>query len=129
MSTTPITFIDDDPILFVDDNAICCLETTATLRDLGYTVVNAYDADGAFDALSRKSPLRALVTDIDLGPGPDGFEVARIARGAYPALAVVFISGTAASRHHSEGVSGSEFVSKPFLPYQIAEALNRAIAA
>ncbi|MBR7618586.1 response regulator [Phenylobacterium sp. 20VBR1] len=129
MSTAPVTFIDDDPILFVDDNAICSLETTATLRELGYNVVNAYDANGAFDTLSRRTPLGALVTDVDLGPGPDGFEVARVARATYPALAVVFISGTAAGRHVAEGVSGSEFVSKPFEPYEIAEALGRAMAA
>ena len=122
-----VTFIDDDPILFVDDDALCSLDTCATLRELGYNVLCAHSAQGALDTLSAHRPLAALVTDIDLGEGPDGFEVARSAREAYPSLAVVFISGTAGGRHAAEGVCRSEFIAKPYQPQQIAEALSRTL--
>jgi FixJ family two-component response regulator len=40
---------------------------------------------------------------------------------------VVFISGTAETRHAAEGVVGSEFIAKPFQSNQILAALERAI--
>lgn len=127
MSPKHATFVDDDPILFVDDDALCSLDTCTALRELGYKVLSADTAQGALDTLGGHGRLTALVTDIDLGEGPDGFEVARTARQAYPRLAVVFISGTAAARHTAEGVCRSEFITKPYQPEQIAEALDRTM--
>lgn len=97
------------------------------LRAEGFGVTEAYCASAAFELLSKHGVLSALVTDVDLGPGPDGFAVARRARAAYPGLPVVFISGTAVSRHLFEGVGGSQFIAKPLNPRQIVEALHRAL--
>lgn len=127
MSNPPSVFADDAAILFVDDNAVCGLETGSILRDLGYQVVNLYDAADAFEALAANRPLLALVTDVDLGPGPDGFDIARAARLAYPDLPVVYVSGTTPARHGAEGVPGSEFVAKPCNPADVAGALKRVI--
>ena len=127
MSNPLPVFADDAAILFVDDNAVCGLETGSILRDLGYQVVSLYDAAGAFEALAADQPLLALVTDVDLGPGPDGFDIARAARLSYPDLPVVYISGTASARHVAEGVPGSEFVAKPCNPADVAGALARAL--
>ncbi|MFD3265511.1 response regulator [Phenylobacterium ferrooxidans] len=127
MSNSLPAFIDDAAVLFVDDNAICGLETSGILRDLGYQVLSLFDAAGAFAALARRQPLIALVTDVDLGPGSDGFDIARAARRVYPALPVVYISGTASARHVAEGVPGSEFVAKPCNPADVAGALARAL--
>jgi len=127
MSNPLPVFVDDAAILFVDDDAICGLETGSILLDLGYQVVSLYDAAGAFEALAAHHPLLALVTDVDLGPGPDGFDIARAARLSYPDLPVVYISGTASARHVAEGVPGSQFVAKPCNPTDVAGALARAL--
>src|SRR5688572_3986679 len=97
-------------ILFVDDNFLFNLDTREFLQSLGVSVEPAYCATAAFETIDRGRRLSALVTDIDLGPGPDGFEVARYARAAYPKLPVVYISGTRAAGYAQEGVAGSEFV-------------------
>src|SRR5437868_14845080 len=104
----------DAPILFIDDNLMCHLDNCERLREFGYAVEEAYTAREAIEKIDRHGPIKALVTDIDLGPGTDGFEIARRARAAYPRLPVVYISGTAAVRHHQEGVEDSVFISKPF---------------
>jgi len=112
-------------VLFVDDNFLFNLDTREFLQGLGVSVEPAYCAAAAFEAIDRGRRLSALVTDIDLGPGPDGFEVARYARAAYPELPVVYISGTREAGYAQEGVPGSEFIGKPLQPSQVAEALIR----
>lgn len=114
-------------ILFVDDNFICNLETREFLRAEGLLVREAYCGRAALEMIHRRDRFSALVTDIDLGRGPDGFAIARRAREVHPDIPVVFISGQMGPRVASEGVSGSEFVAKPFHPSQVIAALDRAI--
>lgn len=114
-------------ILLVEDDFILNFGLRETLEEAGYRVVSVYCGEAALEALNRHPYLAALVTDIDLGVGPDGFDIASSARAAYPRLPVVFISGTMASDHAARGVAGSEFVAKPFQPQQVVAALGRAI--
>jgi CheY-like chemotaxis protein len=114
-------------VLFVEDDFVSSMECCEFLRASGLAVTEAYCAAAAFELLDRPGRLSGLVTDIDLGAGPDGFEVARRARAAYPDIPVVYISGATPGRHAAEGVKGSEFVAKPLHPRQILEALGRAI--
>jgi len=111
-------------ILFVEDDPIISMSASEFIRDRGFKVLDADCALDAMKVIDRHSYLSALVTDIDLGPGQDGFALAREARAAYPRLPVVFVSGTAASRHAAEGVEGSVFINKPYHPRQVVEALN-----
>lgn len=111
-------------ILFVEDDVLCALETCEALRKYGYNVVEVHCAQDAVQVIGDHLRLSALVTDVDLGPGADGFEVARRARAAYPLLPVVFVSGASGARHRTEGVCGSQFIAKPYQVSQIAEALE-----
>jgi CheY-like chemotaxis protein len=114
-------------ILFVEDNRVSSLLNCQVLREEGYDVVEAFCAEEAVEIIDRQGYLSALVTDINLGHGGDGFYVARRARAAYPRLPVVFISAAAATRFPLEGVERSEFIDKPFHPARIMEALERAM--
>ena len=116
--------MDAQQILFVEDDPITGLSTCGFIRDRGFSVLDADCAAEARQILDRHGYLSALVTDVDLGAGEDGFALARQARAAYPHLPVVFISGTASSRHASEGVAGSVFIGKPYHPRQIVDALS-----
>ena len=120
-------------ILFVEDDLLLSSSSCGFIRDRGMRVIEASSALLATDVINRLTYLSALVSDIDLGEGEDGFDVARRARTAYPHLPVVFVSGAAASRHAAEGVEGSIFISKPYHPRQIVEALcalgNEKVAA
>jgi CheY-like chemotaxis protein len=97
------------------------------LKDNGFDAIGVHCAAAAFEAAASAPALSALVTDIDLGAGADGFEVARRVRGANPHLPVVYISGAAEARFRSEGVERSEFLRKPVPPSEIVEALRRAV--
>ena len=113
-----------DPVLFVGDDVISHFLNCDTRRQSGFAVLEASSASDACAAIDQHPRLSALVTDIELGSGADGFEVARRARGANPDISIVYISGTAARRHPREDVERSLFISKPFVPCQIVEALT-----
>lgn len=116
--------MEKDEVLFVDDDVVSHLANCDLLRQSGYEVIEANSVPDACTALDQHPHLAALVTDIDLGAGADGFELARRARAAQPGLPVIYISGTAAKRHRAEGVRNSAFIAKPFDPDQILDALT-----
>lgn len=114
-------------VLIVDDDILTNLVACETLKDCGFDAVGVHSARDALEAVGHAAELGALVTDINLGTGPDGFEVARRARAANPRLPVVYISAAAAARFPSEGVARSEFLGKPFRPREMVEALRRVV--
>jgi FixJ family two-component response regulator len=113
-------------VLFVADGFMCNLSSCDFLQENEFDTLTTYFASSDFAVIGKHEDLSGLVTDIDLGPGADGFEVARRIRAAYPDIAVVHISGMGRERFTAEGVRGSKFVAKPFRPSQITEALGRA---
>jgi DNA-binding NtrC family response regulator len=119
----------DSFVLFVDDSRLCALVTSEILRDNGFDVLETGSAEEAYAVIGGTQSLLALVTDIELGGGDNGFDIARRARALRPGLPVVYVSGVAPSRHAAEGVIGSEFIAKPFRRQRIVEALGRVIGA
>lgn len=110
-------------LLFVEDDFLLNISTCEFIRDRGIRVIEATDAASATKIIESQGYLSGLVSDIDLGLGADGFEVARRVRAIYPGLPVVFVSGAAAARHKLEGVEGSIFIDKPYHPRQIVDAI------
>ena len=112
-------------VLFAEDDFLLNLDISETLREHGFDVESVYCGGAAIEAIGRSRGLVALVTDIDLGSGPNGFDVARRARAAYPELPIVFISGAMAGRHLEAGIAGSVFIPKPVRPSDIAKVLDK----
>ena len=114
-------------ILFAEDDHVLNMATSGDLEEHGLSVDSVYSGRAAMEAIGRHGYITALLTDVDLGAGPDGFDVARHARALHPALPVVYVSGTMATQHAIEGVEGSLFVAKPFHPRQITDALDQVM--
>jgi CheY-like chemotaxis protein len=119
--------MDTARILVVEDSFILIYDICEFLRAYGYSIKPVYCGQAAFEAIDRHEHLSALLTDIELGPGPDGVDVARYARAFSPNLPVVFMSAALNPRHEFNGILRSEFIAKPFRPEQIADALSRVI--
>jgi CheY-like chemotaxis protein len=114
-------------ILLVEDDLVLNMATRESLEELGYEVNSVYSGPSAIAAIDRLEYITALLTDIDLGAGPDGFDVARHARTFYRDLPVVYVSGSMAAHHAAHGVNGSAFVAKPFQTRQVLDALAHVI--
>ena len=114
-------------ILVVDDNPMVAATVEDTLRDAGYAVLTVESGEEACMLIEQADELAAVVTDIRLEPGTDGWEVARHARKLHPDVAIVYISGRDAPRHECCGVPHSCMLSKPFGCTRLVDAVTAGI--
>jgi len=64
-----------------------------------------------------------MVTDVNLGAGPTGWDVAAKAREMIPTLPVIYVTGDSGHHWPSHGVPQSVIITKPFAAAQIVVAL------
>ena len=117
-------------LLYVEDEAITSGLVEEALREAGFEVLTASDGHEALVQLEAKSgSLRGLITDINLGDCPDGWEVARSARESISGLPVVYVSGACEHEWTARGVPNSLMIAKPFAPAQIVVAISSLLVA
>jgi CheY-like chemotaxis protein len=110
-------------LLVVEDNPLVLMLLATTFEDEGFAVEEAADGAAALAALNRPgAPFDALVTDIDLGQGPDGRMVAQAARRMAPELPVLFV--TAERLAQPDLPPPAQVVPKPFTAEQLVRALR-----
>lgn len=116
-------------ILLVEDDAMIGLSLQTTLEDAGFGIQYVESGVDAVGALSSSDLPAGLITDINLGEGPDGWAVARRAREASPLIPVVYMSGDSAHEHSAYGVPDSVIIQKPFALAQIVTAISALLNA
>jgi DNA-binding response OmpR family regulator len=112
-------------VLYVEDEPLIRELTATVLREAGFEIVVAENGDAALAALDGDAdPFRAVVTDVSLGPGPDGWRVAKRARELNHALPVVYVSGANAHEWQSKSVPASVMITKPYSPERIVTVIS-----
>lgn len=81
-------------ILAVDDDPLILTLLEQAFASLGYEVRVA-DSAAAARKIARDFDPDVAVLDVDLGAGPDGFDLATALKTASPGLAVVFLTNVA----------------------------------
>lgn len=116
---------DTAQLLVAEDDAVLQMDLEDTLRTSGFDPLIAANGAQAIVALEAAGPdLRAVVTSIKLGEGPDGWEVARRARELKPSIPIVYISGSTSDEWAVKGVPNSILVEKPFAAAQVVIAVS-----
>jgi CheY-like chemotaxis protein len=113
-------------ILVVEDDPNVRLVLDALLHDQGLDVWAVGDDLSAYQVLSQEADrFCLLLTDINLGVGTDGFDVARRARSLKPGIEVIFISGFPVDpdRYAAEG---GVLLTKPLNLAVLAEMVRAA---
>jgi two-component system, cell cycle response regulator CpdR len=112
-------------LLLVEDEGLIRLDLKDALAEAGFDVTEAANGEKALSEFEADaSRFRGLITDINLGKGPDGWEVARRGRELIRDLPVLYISAHAPADWPSKGVPNSLIVSKPFAVAQIITAIS-----
>lgn len=111
-------------ILLVEDEHLIRLTLEEELADAGFELVSATNGEQAVAELDADAArFRTVLTDIRLGTGHDGWEVARHARELVPGMPIVYMSGDSARDWPVHGVPDSIMVPKPFVVAQILTAV------
>lgn len=115
-------------VVYVEDDILTQGVVEAALSDAGFAVLSAQTANEGLALLGAETSLVVgLVTDIQLGSGSDGWELARRCRAINPNLPVVYVSGTDGPDWSAKGVPASVMIAKPFSPAQVVVALASLI--
>jgi len=111
-------------LLYVEDEAIIQLMMKTILEDAGFELIVAGNGEEALDLLeTEKRRITALVTDVNLGTGPTGWNVARRARMLIPRIPVIYASSASEHDWMMYGVPLSRLLSKPFRPSMVVETV------
>jgi len=73
---------DDQAVVYVEDEDLLGKLAVATLEDAGFEVVLTENGNAALEILDDNAdPFCAVITDVNLGPGPDGWSIAMASSG------------------------------------------------
>ena len=116
-------------ILLVEDEDMVRAVAERALTRQGYTVLTAANGEAALAVLEASGRPDLLISDVVM-PMMDGPTMVREARGHYPDLPILFMSGYAEEQlRKSIDLDNVAFLPKPFSVQQLAEAARDVLAA
>jgi len=121
----PLSASKDEVILVVEDNDEVRAYSVDSLKELGYNVLEASNAETALKLLERLDRIDLLFTDVIL-PGENGRVLADRAVLLRPKLKVLFTTGYSRNAivHHGRLDSHLHLITKPFTFEQLATKLR-----
>ncbi|MFT3792028.1 MAG: PAS domain S-box protein [Rudaea sp.] len=114
----------DETVLVVEDDADVRRAALAFLRSLGYTPLPCADASGALRAIAQHPQIALVFSDVMLGSGMNGVELAEEIRERWPALPVLLTSGDERSAQSGEGF---DLLRKPYRREELSTAIRRKL--
>ncbi len=117
-------------VLLVEDDAEVREVAQHFLAHLGCTFRICASAEEALPLLTPEAGVELLISDIALGAGMRGTELARVAQQRQPALAVLLMSGFSAELLDADRESPAdwELLPKPYSRSQLAQAIASVLA-
>jgi CheY-like chemotaxis protein len=113
--------------LLVEDEPLVRLLQVDILREANFWVLEAQDADEAFEMLKNRPDVRVVLTDVDMPGSLDGFEFARLVKQGWPEVGVIVISGKTAPGP-GDLPEGAAFAPKPLRPAALVERIHQVMA-
>ena len=110
-------------LLLVEDDDLVRDTVALMLEEEGFEVIEASDARQALGLIDGGLDVMAMLTDIDLGAGPSGIELADALHRMRPDLRVIFITGRTGSLAGRVMDDREAVLPKPFA----SEALSRIV--
>lgn len=126
---SPIKPKGSETVLVVEDDPDVLDIAVATLTDLGYRILVAYDGVEAMAILERDEPIDLLFTDIVMPYGISGIQLARQARKLRQDIKILLTSGYTMQTLSADYGAEKEFtiIGKPYRQAELAEHVRRAL--
>jgi CheY-like chemotaxis protein len=110
-------------VLVVEDEWLISDMIATHLREAGYLALEFATGDAAVSLLRQGGHFDILLTDINLGTGANGWDVADAFRTSNPYRPVIYVSGNPINL--GRRVAGSLFFQKPYKPEDILSACGK----
>ena len=115
-------------VLVVEDDRLLQSLVEDALDEGGFKFAMVGSAEEAVRLLKAKTiTFCALITDINLSGGMDGWEIARTAREIDAGFPIIYMTGAAGAEWPSKGVPDSILLNKPFAPAQLVTAVSQLL--
>jgi CheY-like chemotaxis protein len=114
-------------VLVVDDEGIVRLDAAEGLREAGFEVVEAADADEALTAMEARDDIGVLFTDIEMPGRMNGLELARRVQHRRPRVRLLLTSG-AVRIDPADMPDAGAFLRKPYSADAVARTIRRLLA-
>jgi CheY-like chemotaxis protein len=112
-------------VLLVEDQGAVREVLAEVLQDGGNDVTEAATAEEALDLMSHRGPPEVLVTDLDLGEGLNGLNLADDVARYWPEVGIVFISGRPWLLQHHTLRAHERFLKKPCTAAKLLETVEK----
>jgi CheY-like chemotaxis protein len=114
-------------ILIVEDEAFLLFAIADELREAGFDVLEATNADQAIRLLETRQNIAILFTDIDMPGSMDGLRLSAAVRDRWPPIKIIVTSG---KRRPAQDAmpSGGVFLPKPYAPETVAATIHGLLA-
>ena len=116
-------------LLLVEDDDFVRLTVAMMLEDLGFEVLEAETGEAALQQFDGGLDTDILVTDIDLGPGISGLQLADQVRTLRPELPVVFVTGRMTTLQGRARREREAYLPKPFEGEALARVVHSLLPA
>jgi two-component system, response regulator PdtaR len=113
-------------VLVVEDDALVRIHAAEMVRDLGFDVIEASNADEAISLLEGFSDVAVVFTDIQMPGSMDGLRLIAVVRDQWPPVALLVTSGQV-TPPATDLPLGARFVSKPYMPYDLETHLSALV--
>jgi two-component system, response regulator PdtaR len=110
-------------ILIVEDECLIRTASADAIRDAGFEVVEAANADNAIAILESRSDIQVVFTNIHLPGSMDGAKLAHAIKHRWPPVRIIATSGRLAVET-LDLQAGTIFFPKPYIPEHIAWTLH-----
>lgn len=112
-----------------DDDDVRDLAVTV-LREEGYRVLQAANGGVAMVMLDQDLPIDLLFTDVVMPGGPDGFELANLAKQRRPELKVLYTTGYAGLARATKAMPiHGKILNKPYRPAEITSEVRELLGS
>ena len=110
-------------VLVVEDEALILWSTAQDLRDAGYEVLEAGNADEALEILTANPQISLLFTDVDMPGSMDGLKLSAAVASGWPPVKIIVTSGKTVLLPHQLPPEG-RFMAKPYRSERVIAAMQ-----
>ena len=105
-------------VLVVEDDAFQMMTAVDMATDVGFEVLEAYNADEAIAILESRSDIRIIFTDVEMPGSMDGLKLAAAVRDRWPPVEIIITSGKGLPDGWTMPERGA-FFPKPYEPHRV----------